>query len=67
MILNCDKTSCRSFAASQATLLQGVLAYNLPPMLRQFYLVGPEVKRSKEWQINHLIKAGAKVAYHGPR
>ena len=43
----------------------GVLAYNLRHMLRQFYLMGEEVKRSMEWLIKRLIKVGAKVAYHG--
>jgi hypothetical protein len=43
----------------------GVLAYNLLHMLRQFYLVGEEIKRSMEWLIKRLIKVGAKVAYHG--
>jgi hypothetical protein len=36
-------------------------------MLRQFYLVGEEVKRSTEWLIKRIIKVGAKVAYHGRR
>jgi hypothetical protein len=61
--LRWDKTSCRRFSANQARLLMGVLAYNLLHMLRQFYLVGEEIKRSMEW----LIKVGAKVAYHGRR
>ena len=65
--LRWDKTSCRRFAANQARLLMGVLAYNLLHMLRQFYLVGEEVKRSMEWLIKRLIKVGAKVAYHGRR
>jgi hypothetical protein len=43
----------------------GVLAYNLLHMLRQFYLMGEEIKRSMEWVIKRLIKVGAKVAYHG--
>ena len=63
--LRWDKTSCHRFAANQARLLMGVLAYNLLHMLRQFYLVGEEVKRSMEWLIKRLIKAGAKIAYHG--
>jgi len=62
--LRWDKTSCRRFAANQARLLTGVLAYNLLHMLRQFYLVGEEVKRSMEWLIKRLIKVGTKVAYH---
>ena len=36
-------------------------------MIRQFYLVGEAVKRSIEWLIKRLIKAGAKIAYHGRR
>jgi hypothetical protein len=63
--LRWDKTSCRRFSANQARLLMGVLAYNLLHMLRQFYLLGEEVKRSMEWLIKRLIKVGAKVAYHG--
>jgi len=39
-------------------LLIGVLAYNLPHMIRQFYLVGEEVKRSMEWLLKSLIKVG---------
>jgi len=63
--LRWDKTSCHRFTANQARLLMGVLAYNLLHMLRQFYLMGEEVKRSMEWLIKRLIKVGAKVAYHG--
>jgi hypothetical protein len=58
--LRWDKTSCRHFAANQARLLIGVLAFNLLHMLREFYLKGEEVKRS----IERLIKVGAKVAHH---
>ena len=65
--LRWDKTSCRRFAANGARLLMGVLAYNLLHMLRQFYLMGEEVKRSMEWLIKRLIKMGARVAYHGRR
>ena len=65
--LRWDKTSCHRFAANRARLLMGVLSYNLLHMLRQFYLVGEEVKRSMEWLIKRLIKVGAKVAYHGRR
>jgi len=53
------------FAANQARLLLGVLAYNLLHMLRQFYLVGEEVKQSMEWLIKRLVKVGARVSYHG--
>ncbi len=59
--------SCHRFAANQARLLMGVLAYNLLHMLRQFCLMGEEVKRSMEWLIKRLIKVGAKVSYHGRR
>jgi len=65
--LRWDKTSCCRFAANEARLLMGVLAYNLLHMLRQFYLLGEKVKRSMEWLIKRLIKVGAKVAYHGRR
>ena len=54
-------------AANQARLLMGVLTYDLLHMLRQFYLVGAEVKRSMEWLSKRRIKVGAKVAYHGWR
>lgn len=65
--LHWGKTSCRRFAANQARLPMGVLGYSLLHMLRQFYLMGEEVKRSMEWLIKHLIKVGAKVAYAGRR
>jgi hypothetical protein len=65
--LRWDKTSCHRFAANQARLLMGVLAYNLLYMLRQFCLRGEEVERSVEWLIKRLIEVGAKVAYHGRR
>jgi len=45
-----------SLRANQAGLLMGVLAYNLLHMLRLFYLVGEEVKRSMECLIKRLIK-----------
>lgn len=43
----------------------GVLACNLLRMLRQFYLLGEEVKRSNEWLIKRFIKVRARVAHHG--
>ncbi|MBI5252402.1 MAG: transposase [Desulfomonile tiedjei] len=58
MTLRWDKTSCHRFAANQARLLMGVLACNLLQMLRQFYLMGEEVKRSMEWLIKRLVKVG---------
>ena len=42
----------------------GALAYNLLHMLRQFYVMGEGVRRSVEWLIRRLIKAGARVSYH---
>ncbi len=65
--LRWDKTSCHRFAANQARLLMGVLAYNLLHMLRQFYLIGEQAKRSMEWLSKRLIKVGGKIAYHGRR
>ncbi len=43
------------------------MAHKLLHMLKQFYLVGEEDKRSTEWLIKGLIKVGAKVAYQGRR
>jgi hypothetical protein len=57
----------RRFAANQARLLMGVLAYNLLHRLRQFYLLGVEVERSAEWLIKRPIKVGAKVVHHDRR
>jgi hypothetical protein len=47
--------------------LMGVLAFNLLPMFRQFYLLGEEFFRSTVWLITRLVKVGAKVTYHGRR
>ncbi|MBI5569051.1 MAG: IS1380 family transposase [Desulfomonile tiedjei] len=65
--LRWDKTSCHRFAANQARLLMGVLAYKLLHMLRQLRLMREEVRRSMAWLIKRLIKVGSKVAYHGRR
>ena len=46
--LRWDKTICQRFEANQARLQMGVPAYNLLHMIRQFYVWGEEVKRSKE-------------------
>jgi hypothetical protein len=43
------------------------LAYDLLHMLRQFYVMGEEAKRSMESLIKRLSKVGAKVASHGRR
>jgi hypothetical protein len=45
----------------------GILAFNLLRMLRQFYLMGEEVKWSIECLIKRLIKVGAKVASDHPK
>jgi hypothetical protein len=45
----------------------GALAYNLLHMLRQFYVMGEGVRRSIEWLIRRLIKAGARISYHAKR
>ena len=65
--LRWDKTSCHRFEANQARLLMGVIAYNLLHMLRSFYVIGEEVRRSIEWIIKRLVKVGAKVVYHSRR
>lgn len=65
--LRWDKTSCQRFEANQARLKMGVLAYNILHMIRQFYIWGEEVKRSMDWLIKRLIKAGARVSYHARR
>ena len=46
-----NKTSCHQFAANQARLVVGVLAYNLMRLTKEFYLKGEEVIRSIEWLI----------------
>ncbi len=51
--------------ANEARLKMGVLAYNLPHLIRRFYLLSEEVRRSIEWLIRRLIKVGAKVVYRG--
>jgi hypothetical protein len=59
-----NKTSCRRFAVNQARSLMAVLAYNLPSILRQFYLMDEEVKRSIDWLIRRLTKIGSRVSNH---
>lgn len=65
--LRWDKTSCHRFDANPTRLKMGVLAYNLLHLMREFYIKGGEVKRSMEWLIRRVIKAAARVAYHGRR
>jgi hypothetical protein len=65
--LRWDKTSCQRFEANQASLKMRVLACNLLHMVRQFYVQGEEVRRSIDWLIKRLIKAGARISYHAWR
>lgn len=51
----------------QATLVMRVSAYKLLHRTQKIDLMIQEVMRSMEWLINHLIKVGADVAYHGTR
>jgi hypothetical protein len=50
------------FEANKARLKMGLLAYNLLHMIRQFYVVVEEMKRSIDWFIKRLIKLGARVS-----
>jgi hypothetical protein len=59
-----DKTSCHRFAAKEARLKMGFLAYNLLHLIRRFYLWGEDTRRSIEWIIMRLVKAGARIVYH---
>ena len=58
--LRWDKTSCHRFAANQARLLVGCLAYNMLHMIRNTAFWGENVKPSKESIIRRLVKVGAK-------
>jgi hypothetical protein len=62
--LRWDKTSCHRFAANQARLLVGCLAYNLLHMIRDTAFWGENVKPSIESIIRRLVKVGARVVYH---
>jgi hypothetical protein len=62
--LRWDKTSCHRFAANQARLLVGCLAYNLLHMIRDTAFWGESVKPSIESIIRRLVKVGARVVYH---
>jgi IS4 transposase len=59
--LRWDKTSCHRFAANQARLLVGCLAYNLLHLIRDAAFWGEKVRPSIDWIITRLIKVGAKV------
>jgi hypothetical protein len=59
--LRWDKTSCHLFGANEARLKMGFLAYNLLHLIRRFYLWGEDTRRSIEWIITRLVKAGARI------
>jgi hypothetical protein len=65
--LRWDKTSCHRFPANEARLKMGFLAYNLLHLIRRFYLWGEDARRSIEWVITRLVKAGARIVYHARR
>ncbi len=65
--LRWDKTSCHRFAANQARLLVGCLAYNLLHMIRDSAFWGERVKPSLDSIIRRLVKVGARVVYHARR
>ncbi len=65
--LRWDKTSCHRFAANQARLLVGCLAYNLLHIIRDTAFWGENVKPSIESIIRRLVKVGARVVYHARR
>jgi hypothetical protein len=43
----------------------GFLAYSLLHLIRWFYLLGEDSRRSIEWLIMRLVKAGARIVYPG--
>jgi hypothetical protein len=53
--LRWDKTSCHRFAANDARLKMGFLAYNLLHLIRRFYMRSEKARRSIEWIIMRLI------------
>jgi len=65
--LRWDKTSCHRFRANEARLKMGFLAYNMLHLIRRFYLWGEDTRRSIEWIITRLVKAGARIVYHARR
>ena len=56
--LRWDKTICHRFAANEARLKMGFLAYNLLHLTRRFYMRSEEARRSIEWTIMRLVKVG---------
>jgi len=65
--LRWDKTSCHRFAANQARLLVGCLAYNLLHMIRDAAFWGRERQAVHNSIIRRLVKVGARVVYHARR
>jgi hypothetical protein len=65
--LRWDKTSCHRFAANQARLLVGCIAYNLLHMIRDAAFWGESVKPSIDSIIRRRVKVGARVVYHTSR
>jgi hypothetical protein len=65
--LRWDKTSCHRFAANQARLLVGRLAYNLLHIIRDTAFWGENVKPSIDSIIQRLVKVGARVVYPARR
>ena len=53
--------------ARAVRLKMGFLAYNLLHLIRRFYLWGEDARRSIEWIITRLVKAGARIVYHARR
>ena len=62
--LRWDKTSCHRFAANEARLKMGFLAYNLLHLIRRLYVRSEKARRSIEWIILRLVKVGARISYH---
>jgi hypothetical protein len=50
--------------ARAVRLKMGFLAYNLLHLIRRFYMRSEKARRSIEWIIMRLIKAGARIVYH---
>lgn len=62
-----DKPRLPPVRPNHAGLKTGVLAYNLLPLMREFYIKGGEVKGSMEWLIRRVGKTAAPVARHSRR
>jgi hypothetical protein len=62
--LRWDKTSCHRFAANGVRLKMDFFAYNRLHLIRRFYLLGEDMRRSIEWIIPRLVKADARIVYH---